>query len=824
MEIVFDEILVGERDRAHDVLASSLPDEDARSLAHYLDLPGQLPPGVELSNYVSGFPHQDRYVFARTSLDPGATRQGMVFSHALVTELDVAEGLSDVTTVFRSLKATRPPAPSAKRTTLTISGNQPTPSPSARLCDLLATPSDSPVVIVGPSALEEVIGHLWPRLLPAMRPALRFRLSFGPEEADVSNVHIVAVPSITATRWSASRVVDLGRPSEMASTAAGRFITSKLNGDLPDFLADLSIHCTSFQTLELCCHALEISHVEGDFGKTLAALRLIGSLQPDPNKGRSIKDTMLDSLAMRPGPSNAPDFLTLRNFDLAPFPDETTFLEKLTVQFNHFFESDPGVDALLPIAQSAFDPDQSTEHWQLACRGALSELTTVGARSVAPLMWTTLCKHPDLGRLLLAQVASVTSMDEAMTACVDEIGVLPGTSLSDDLIDAKFVQAEAALLVRRFDCDLTRALKDACERDRKRFGDHAVEHVLEQMEPSELLSAILVVNDPLVTSAAAAAVVSEPELLGAHSLKVLRIQSIWAEALNRDKDAWQIRRNTEALRKEVFDYILARTLASPLVTAVASCPLGNALDYPRRAEIWRALPNSCRDTFLSTTASAWIRSLSGRVSEAAYILPEPELAMTLASPMMQEDMTGALQSLSLKEVLDVFAGNSDLPESLFSLLFDSQYQSHESMPTEEVERVARLVASRDWRSFTRNLMGRYGVTHQLRHYFQICGNHLSIWERVQHEISKPSRTELYKMLVETACELYPSGPMDSEIWAKAGGDPSKLDRSGTGQQQWETAIRKVRYGGKVRTEDLIAVMREDYPLNDRLAYLEKDCQ
>ena len=804
-------------------MASSLPDEDARALAHYLDLPGQLPPGFELSNYVSGFPLGDRYVFARTSLDPDAARQGMVFSHALVTELDGAEGLIDITTVFRSLKATRPLTPSAKRTVLTVTGNQPTPSPSARFCDLLATPSDNPVVVVGPSALEEVIGHLWPRLLPGMRSALRFRLSFGPEEADVFNVHIVAVPSITATRWPESRVVDLGRPPKMASTAAGRFLTGELNGGLHEFLADLSIRCTSFQTLELCCRALEMSYVEGDFGKMLGTLRLIGSLQPDPSKGRSIKDLMLGRLATRPGPSSAPDFLALRNFNLAPFPHGTAFLEKITVQFNHFFESGPGVDALLPIAQSAFDPAQSTEDWQLACQGALSELTTVGASSVAPLVWTTLCKDPHLGRLLLTQVASVTSMDEAMTACVDDVDQLPSTSLSDDLLAAKFVQAEAALLVRRSNCDLTKALKEACERDRKRFGDHAVEHVLEQMEPSELLSAILVVDDPLVTSAAAVAVVSKPGVLGAYSLEEPRIQSIWAEALNRDENAWQIRPNTEALRKEVFDYLLAGTLAPMLVTAVASCPLGNALDYPRRAEIWRVLPNSCRDAFLFTTASEWIRSLSGKVSEAAYFVPEPELAMTLASQKMREEMTGALQSLSLKEVLDVFAGNAYLPDSLFSLLFESIYQSHEFMPTEEVERTARLAASRDWCSFTRNLMDRYGVTHQLRRYFQICANHLGIWDRVQHNISKPSRTELYNLLVETACKLYPSGPMDSEIWARAGGNTSKLDVSGTGQLQWEAAIRKVRYGSKVRTGDLIVAMREDYPLNDRLAYLEKEC-
>ena len=657
-----------------------------------------------------------------------------------------------------------------------------------------------------------------------MRSALRFRLSFGPEEADVSGVHIVAVPSITATRWPESRVVDLGRPSEMATTAAGRFLTGDLNGDLRTFLDGLSIHCTSFRTLEFCCRALEMSQVEADFGKTLAALRLIVSLQPDPSKGRSIKGSLLDCLATRPGPNSTPDFLALRNFDLTPFPHRTTFLEKLTAQFSHFFESGPGVDALLPIVQSAFDPAQSTEEWQHACRGALSQLANVGVSSMAPLVWITLNKYPQLGRSLLSQVASVTSMDTAMAACVDDVGVLPSTRLSDDLTGAKFSLTEATLLVRRFDHDLTKALKEACERDRKRFGDRAVEHVLEQMEPSELLSAILTIDDPLVRSAAAGAIVSDPELLSVHSLEEPRIQGIWVEALNLDKNAWQIGRKTKAFRKEIFDYLLAGTLAPALAAALAPTALGNALDYPRRAELWCALPDSCRDTFLSITASAWVRALPGRVSEAAYVLPEPEFAITLASPMMREDMTEALERLSLREVLDVFAGNPGLPESLFSLLFGTLYQPHECFPIEDVERTARFVASRDWRNFTLNLMDRYGVTDQLRVLFQICANHLDFWARLQHGISQPSRTELYKLLAETACDLYPSGPMDSELWMRAGGNSSKLDVSGTGQLQWEAAIRKVRYGSGVSARDLIAAMREDYPLNDRLAYLEKECQ
>ena len=185
MEIAFDEIMVGERGRAHGVLASNLPDGIARSLAHHLDLPGQLPPGFELNNCVSGFPHAGRYVIARTSLDPSAERPGMVFSHALVADLNEIGELIDIAAVFALLKRVRPQVLVISKTTIRASEFKDRPGPSPSLCDTLATSSDHPVVIGNPLALEGIVSALWPRLLPAMRRELWFRLSFGPEESDI---------------------------------------------------------------------------------------------------------------------------------------------------------------------------------------------------------------------------------------------------------------------------------------------------------------------------------------------------------------------------------------------------------------------------------------------------------------------------------------------------------------------------------------------------------------------------------------------------------------------------------------------------------------
>src|SRR3954452_1151258 len=44
-------------------------------------------------------------------------------------------------------------------------------------------------------------------------------------------------------------------------------------------------------------------------------------------------------------------------------------------------------------------------------------------------------------------------------------------------------------------------------------------------------------------------------------------------------------------------------------------------------------------------------------------------------------------------------------------------------------------------------------------------------------------------------DLYPAGPTDQDIWARAGGDVSRLKLSGTGRANWFAALRVLKLGG-----------------------------
>lgn len=72
-------------------------------------------------------------------------------------------------------------------------------------------------------------------------------------------------------------------------------------------------------------------------------------------------------------------------------------------------------------------------------------------------------------------------------------------------------------------------------------------------------------------------------------------------------------------------------------------------------------------------------------------------------------------------------------------------------------------------------------------------------------------------------KLYPTGPGDSEIWSRAGGDMSTLKPGLSGKAAWHAAIKLLDQGGggpQITHVTLLTEASEDFPKNADLAYFK----
>ncbi|MBY5399464.1 caspase family protein [Rhizobium leguminosarum] len=73
-------------------------------------------------------------------------------------------------------------------------------------------------------------------------------------------------------------------------------------------------------------------------------------------------------------------------------------------------------------------------------------------------------------------------------------------------------------------------------------------------------------------------------------------------------------------------------------------------------------------------------------------------------------------------------------------------------------------------------------------------------------------------------ELYPSGPLDEEIWSRAGGDVAALRISGSGRSMWFGAMKKLRLGGggdRITPASLVATALADFPRHEGLLSMKR---
>lgn len=87
----------------------------------------------------------------------------------------------------------------------------------------------------------------------------------------------------------------------------------------------------------------------------------------------------------------------------------------------------------------------------------------------------------------------------------------------------------------------------------------------------------------------------------------------------------------------------------------------------------------------------------------------------------------------------------------------------------------------------------------------------------------PVASGSWRELEQIMPDLYPAGPTDEEIWARAGGDVSRLRLSGTGRANWFAALRTLKLGGggeAISAHALLVAALDDFPHHHELAAIK----
>lgn len=811
-----EEAIYGEVMDGHTLRAASGDESFARSIAPRLDLPDNAPPGVLWSPFISGFPHGERYVLARTFADTGASRAGMVLAHALIMPTAELVQFRNLSPLFGRLiqsvnQAVTPTGFNHER-------DEGTPNSARDLigaANVLSSRPSGPVVRLGIEGFEALVVSLWANLWPETRTSFSFRLSFGP--ADIPNHQaptLVCSPEPLQARWSRYSVLR-GEDESTVSQAAGYIAGEISPTPLLDFARNIGADLRQISQLPLLDKAHTLLSKEGGINDVLPAVRLLEKLSPDPAMGIDAKRSIVSRLTAQVASSNPEQILAMRNLALKGFPaapDLWRAIERwIAAQpFEHTHDQ-----SMIQIAASATSNDTAVEAWRKAVERGVAAAARQAASELPKAIWRWVCMRPDLLNAILRLLPNEYPVEFRLASATS-------TKLTPELannalqisLKRQWLVVHGAL-VSAISSPIEAARRQLSVDDSRTKTD-GVKFALRLATPAQLLECAVQLRDRRLVDLAADAIAAAPVNFSGTLCRDIVEQMIWDAMLRLDSGLWEAPSDPFAARNTVFSGLIqGGKVHMPLVESLAWTPLADLYDFPHREQLWGSVSHK----YLEATAEGWLRrSAEGDVSGAL----DPVLKTTILykaelDEILLDRSTEISVAVRIVEALDGF------DEQRFLVWFKTLLSQGRALPIGGMEALGRLALKRSWHRVVSEMASRYyGRRSEIRPALRACSSMLPIMTQWLYDLSAPTISEKWKSFAHLAAELYPGGPDQDELWSRAGGRNSDLEKNGSGLSVWLKAASQMRNGRAPTPHNILQEMLQDYPGNEALYLLNND--
>lgn len=817
-----EQAIYGEYRGGHSLLASSGDEEVSARIAHRLDLPGAAPPGAEWSPFFGGFPFQSRYVLSRTFRDTGASRSGMVFSHALLARLDEIVGTADLRPLLKVFASSDRQRPDVTTVELV-----PTVAPLPHSDELigaaeaLVVNGRLPVVRVGHLGFDDLVVALWAHLLPEVRRGFAFRLSFDPRDlVDRPMPALVCTPSSLAARWSNYPKVPSVASREPASLAAAMLSGHEKAGPLLEYMQEIGSQPTTFRDLRWAEQAYGLSIGESTVERRLGALRLIEELSPDPDAGEDGKNVLVRELCQLVPAARPEDILLLRNLRLSAVPSPARVWKAVeTWASKNGYRQDQD-EGMLSVLENATTSSAAVEEW----RSAVLEGFASAARARNPgffgAFWRWLQVRPDTVATLFQYVPAAAGIEEQLAdATPRQLDERAAMALVKPARSRSWLRVHGAVLSAS--CSPLDAVRQQIAVDTDASVLAGLRSALRNASAAEVVECGLRIDDARMPRLAGEMIAKEPTLLVDVDTRTPMAQAIWREALVINPESWRGPADPEAAFHLILDQMLGGGEAdTSLIALLSGSPLADLGTYRRRPEVWSRVRGVPLENLIAATTKGWLRRAC---RSAPPFVPDDMLQSAILEGDRLDPAVDALIPDRIGNIVGIVAALNGYHERRFRRLIDNMILRTTSLSASDAEAIGSLILDRGWRQAATDVVQRFASGRRdLRPVLLTCHDILGIWDRIALSLTPVSEVEKLQALESLAAELYPGGPDDQGLWERAGGNDADLPSKGSGRTRWRRGIRYMRQGKPPAPSALLAAMRKDFPRNERLVHLAKD--
>lgn len=843
MKVVAQRALYGDVNGGHDLIEPQThPLALLRKLTRFTDRPGQLPPHIGWTPYLSGIPLDDCYILARTFPDPTASRAGMVLTHALIFGLEEAARMPDLTPALMALPNQPERKIDSNSVELVISDDAPLDTVPAGLTDvvhnLLEEDRNSrPVIWIGQEGFDEVIAALWRGLWPSVRRTFRFGFGFAPQDIEGQGMKVVATSEGVETRWAAyHQAGPLNRTREL--TRAECYLLNQPEGEpLRTLLAHLETEprtISDLKKVEACYGYLEGIRSNGadlDTGAVRMLTRLLGTLAPKASQGVAIKSEVFDLLLKMTERGTAADVKALRNFDAQPFvagEDKIKTLVKSWIH-RHILVTEPDkVRQNADLIQASLET--ATSPWGASVIDALREVLATWQQGAGRAVWQWWQIAP---RLIAGSENFIPNVKRAEADLAKNCPIVLAAEMGEQLLVlAKrrrwyVLHGTTAMAI----CGPSEALRRQLQIDTDQSRYEGLRALASRMPAAELIKIALTAKEPRLLKIAGEACAQEPSLMAPLDVHNTEWRRIWLHAIEAGAPAVDTVNNPRESTDELIALLASGVaIEDELLMRVGQTPYADLTTHPQRTDAWEHMGAAVRELFLNTTADGWLQRF--RVDSTFDLTLEDRLETeVLRQPRIARQITKT-DSGNVPFLISLFRRFGRLKSQQFKELLDIALRSGQQISALDAVSLGKFIRDKGWRDCAKHItwylenQQRQDLASAVRECQNLLGWIDSFRLKLTGRLEglRIAEEDWWSALSETVAEIYPYGPDQDYIWERAGGDLSTVNRHQSGRAGWREALQSLRHGGggkDITRRKLLKEMRRQYPNNHSLQLLQE---
>lgn len=839
MQITVQQAIYGEVNGAWDLLGTSLRNNAvAKKIRFQTDLQDRPPSGIIWQPVVRGFAVDEFYVVTKTYLDNSpSVRAGRVFSHSLIIEKCNLGSINNLKLLFSQFSETIDKSILLK--SIDYPGN---PEDDCSVVNEMiprfnklihgiaeASQYQNVIVWVGQEHFDSVVCAVWGKLSKFERESFSFGINFNPNEVPKANLTLVTTPASLENKWVNTEFCIIKKNDAYQLTS---FFELYLSGDaeaskkLNDFIKE--IEASPFERGDLAFLSKGVSAYENidstvDFNSINTLYQIVSEYSPNRKKGVGFKQKLLSKLCEIIKTSTEKEILALKNIKTTAFEDSET---KLASSFQIWIKNN-----LLTLKTNKennyskiikqYKSELVSDWWNSTLHTDLKKFVSDINSEKSEIIWQWVLNDVSLLELLGDDLDNSQHCETAL------VMKFPKQANSDWLskikkfaLEKNWLRLYATSLIKEF--DFQRALSEQLKVDKNKKYVDGINVIVSAAKPRQLINFTVINGDSRLLNICGELCLDDSSLLNKLEVQNSNWRHIWLDSIKRGNtiDKGIVRAKPKMF--EVLDLVFnGIEVEEELLEEISSSDYANILEYKNRSQIWKELPLSIRENFLSKTATELLNKLS---KNPAIEIPDDDF---LEDYIIKNGISNFLyfNKEDFKKTLPIFLKFTKLSERV---LEDYVYCYRGKLDLVDATQLGQLVKERDYKQVAKAIYERMDRDSAYKIALSECYHLLSLYNQGYLKLTGSlnnisfSEDKWWESFQETVCNLY-SSPKERKIWIEAGGDEYDLLSYGTGKEQWVDALQKLRNGAyeNITIEKLLKKMLKEHSKYEPLKLLQK---